>query len=153
MIRSGASSAIGIDLSPTMVRLAQSLSAEGGLSGRASFELGDGATAKLKKSDVVVLDAVLCCYPDFTSFVDNSASAAGRYYVFAVPDDARLLTRFMRLILPLQAVVFRRGSFRFFIHPTARIRSRLEGKGFRLVSKSSAGWIWSVFVFGATGAA
>jgi magnesium-protoporphyrin O-methyltransferase len=153
LIRRGASSAVGLDLSPKMIQLANTLAAEYGLSSSVSFQLGDGAVVQLKKSDVVILDTVLCCYPDVKSLVDNSSSSARRCYAISIPDDTRLATKAMKLVLPLQRAIFRRDSFRFFIHPTRRIREMLEEKGFRLVSKSSTGWIWSVLVFKPSGAA
>jgi magnesium-protoporphyrin O-methyltransferase len=152
-IRRGAGSAVGVDLSPKMIQLGQSLASESGLSKSVSFQLGDAAVAELAKSDIVVLDAVLCCYPDMKTLVDNSSSAAGRFYAISIPDDARLATKLLRLVLPLQSVVFRRGSIKFFIHPTGAIKERLEGRGFKLESKSKAGWIWSVCLFAAPGAA
>jgi magnesium-protoporphyrin O-methyltransferase len=151
LLRRGAISATGLDLSPKMVQIATALAREAGLSGSASFRLGDGATANLEKSDLVVLNAVICCYPDFASLLDNSSAAAGKYYLFSVPDDGRFTTRLLRVLLPLQRLVFRRDNFRFFIHPTNEIRRRLEAKGFRLVSKPAVGWIWSVFLFAAPG--
>ena len=152
LVRRGATSAVGVDLSPKMIELARSLAKEAGLSESLSFVLGDAAVANLTKSDVVVLDTVLCCYPDVSSLVDNSSAAAGRFYAFSVPDDHRLATRFFKVFLPLQGLIYRRDKFRFFIHPTRQIRRRLVEKGFRLVSVEHAGWIWSVFLFAAPGA-
>jgi SAM-dependent methyltransferase len=151
LIRRGASSAVGVDLSPRMIHLANSLANEEGLSHSVTFQLGDGASLRLPRSDVVILDAVICCYPDVTSLVDNSSSAAGRYYAISIPDDKRFATMLLRFLLPLQTVIFRRSSFRFFVHPGRQIRERLEGRGFRLMSKSSVGWFWSVLVFAGSG--
>lgn len=148
-IRRGATSAVGVDLSPKMIQLAQALAKESGLSQSVSFELGDATTTELKESDVVVLDKVLCCYPDVNSLVDKTSSATRRYYAFSIPDDGRLSTKVFRLFLPVQTAIFRRGGFRFFIHSTDRIRERLENRGFKLESKSKVGWIWSVFLFAA----
>jgi hypothetical protein len=58
----------------------------------------------------------------------------------------------LRLLLPLQNIIVAvagRGGFRFYLHPTERIKKRLEEKGFTMASKSKEGWIWSVFVFAA----
>lgn len=148
-VRRGAASAVGVDLSPKMIQLGQALAREEGMAGSVSFELGDGAVAKLPRSDIVILDTVLCCYPDVSALVANSSSAAVRYYAISIPDDSRLATRLLRLILPLQRMLFRRSGFRFFVHPTAAIRGQLEGIGFDLKSRSKVGWIWSVFLFSA----
>ncbi len=149
LLRKGAASATGVDLSAKMLQLAQALAAEAGLSKSVTFRQGDGAVDPLSRSDIVILDTVLCCYPNVTDFVDNSSRAAARYYAISIPDDRRVATRFFRLFLPLQSFIFRRGNFRFFIHPLDPIRARLQAKGFKLVSESHAGWIWSVFVFAA----
>ncbi len=151
LVGRGAASAVGVDLSPKMVELARALAIEKGLSGSVSYEQGDAAVAKLARSDIVILDTVLCCYPDVDSLVDNSSSAAERYYAFTVPDDRRLATRFVRVFLPVQHLMNRRGGFRFFVHPTRRIRQRLESRGFRLISEKHTGWIWSAFLFAASG--
>lgn len=131
LLRRGAPSAVGVDLSPKMIQLARTLANEAGLSGVVSFEVGDGAVKELKKADIVILDAVLCCYPDVATLVNNSSSAAGRYFAFAVPDDDRLATKLLRPLLPMQGLFFRRGGFRFFVHPTRQIGQVLEAKGFR----------------------
>lgn len=152
LLKKGAASVHGLDLSPQMIQLARSLAAEAGVSEKVSFERGDGADAALPTSDVVVLDKVFCCYPDMIALLDNSSSATRRYYVFSLPDDRRGATRFFRLFLPLQGVFQRRSSFRFFIHPTRKIEESLRTKGFTPIFKSSVGWIWSVFIFAAPGA-
>jgi magnesium-protoporphyrin O-methyltransferase len=149
LIRKGAASAVGVDLSPKAIQLARALASESGLSGSVSFEVGDAAVKELRRSDVVILDTVLCCYPDVDALVENSASAAAKYYAFSVPDDRRFATRVLKPLLPLQRLFNRSGGFKFFIHPTRRITQMLEARGFRQVSKSSAGWIWSAFLFAA----
>lgn len=152
LLKRGASSAVGIDLSPKMIELARMLASEAHLSESVTFQIGDGAVAELKKSDIVILDTVLCCYPDVSSLVDNSSSAAGRFYAISVPDEGRIATKILRIVMPLQNIIVAvagRAGFRFFVHPTKAIRKRLEDKGFRLLSKSPEGWIWSVFVYAA----
>lgn len=149
LLRGGAVSAVGIDLSPKMIDTARSLVSEAGLSGSAIFELGDGAKANLVTADIVVLDSVFCCYPDVAGLLDNSSSAAGRYYAISIPDDRRPMTRLLKVLLPLQGVVFRRGAFRFFVHQTKSIIRMLESKGFKVVFDGAAGHLWSVIVFSA----
>ncbi len=149
LFKEGVASAIGMDLSPKMIEAARSMTADEGLSGSVSFEVGDGARANLTGADIVVLDTVLCCYPDVAVLVDNSSSAARRYYAISLPDDRRLATRIIRPFLPLQSVFMRRGTFRFFIHSKARVVGQLERKGFRRIYESAAGRIWSVLVFAA----
>jgi 2-polyprenyl-3-methyl-5-hydroxy-6-metoxy-1,4-benzoquinol methylase len=153
LLQKGADSAHGVDLSPSMIQLAQTLAAEAGVSQKATFERGDGAVARLPSSDIVILDKVLCCYPDVVALVNNSSSVARRYYVYSLPNDRRGATRFLRFFVPLQAIFSRRNSFRFFIHSTRQIEGKLKTRGFTPVFESPVGWIWSVFIFAAPGAA
>ncbi|MBI3841330.1 MAG: class I SAM-dependent methyltransferase [Thaumarchaeota archaeon] len=146
-LKEGAASATGVDLSPSMIKMAKALAAEAGYASSSTFELGDWAMMPLKNVDIVVLDTVLCCYPDLDALLENSSGAATKYYGIAIPDDRRALTKFLKPFLPLQKIFVRRGSFRFFIHPTSKILGRLKAKGFTLLSDSKAGRIWSVFVF------
>lgn len=149
LLKTGAASAVGIDLSPKMVEAARTLAAQAGLSGSTSFRLGDGAKDPLPPSDIVILDAVICCYPDPELLIDNSSSASRRLYAITIPDDRRLLTRVLKRLLPLQWLGLRGKKFRFFIHPTRPLIKRLHDKGFDPVHDSKAGWIWSVLVFAA----
>lgn len=147
LVRRGASSAVGVDLSPKMIQLARSLAAEAGISDSARFELGDGAAIRPEQADIVVLDKVLCCYPDASALLENSASAARRLCAISIPDDGRLATKILRMLLPLQGVFMRRGSFRFFIPSRRMINETLSRKGFRQVEAARVGWIWSVILF------
>lgn len=147
LIRRGASEATGVDLSPKMIQTARLLAEEEGMSKSVSFLLGDGAVSRLDKSDIVILDSVICCYPDYSTLVGNSSAAAGRYYAISLPDDTRFATRLIRIVLPLQRLIFRKNGFTFFIHPTRKISELLEKNGFSLHSKSHVGWVWSIFVF------
>lgn len=153
LLKKGAASVRGLDLSPAMIQLARTLAAEANFSEKTSFERGDGATTDLPRSDIVILDKVLCCYPDATALVDNSSAAARRYYVYSLPNERRGVTRFLRFFIPLQAIFSRRNSFRFFIHSTRQIEETLKSKGFTPVFESPVGWIWAVFIFAAPGVA
>jgi len=149
LLREGVTSAKGIDLSPKIVDAARSLVAEEGFSGSVTFEVGDGATTPLSKAELVMFDAVICCYPDFPALIGNSSAAAHLYYGLFLPDDSRIATRLLSLILPLQALLHRRDTARFFIHSKKKVVTQLEKSGFRRVSETTTGWIWCVLVFAA----
>ncbi len=153
LLRAGAASSVGTDLSPNMVETARSLATEAALSGSATFILGNGATDKLPDSDIVVLDRVICCYPDYGALIDNTSSSSKRYYAISIPDDRRTLTKILRVFLPMQGVFFRRrGSCKVFFHPTERVFGRIQDRGFRIVYESASGRIWSVVIFEASAA-
>ena len=42
--------------------------------------------ARVPSADVVVLDKVICCYPDMPALVQASAAKARRLYAIVVPE-------------------------------------------------------------------
>ncbi len=152
LLKAGEASATGIDLSPEMVGTAKALASEAGLSGSVVFTVGDGAHELLQMADIVILDSVLCCYPDTTALVENSSSASMKYYAISLPDGRRVATKLLRMFLPLQFVILRRKGFRFYLPDIGKIMKQLESKGFKPIFDASAGYVWSVVVFSAPSA-
>ena len=150
LARRGMSAATGIDLSPEMIRAARALASESGLEAHVSFIVGDGATSHLRTADVVILDAVLCCYPDVEALVNNSTAAASRFYAISIPDDRLTMTRLLRPLLPLQRLLLRGTTFRFFLHPVSAISRRVTERGFTKVFEKRVGMAWSVLVYEAS---
>jgi 2-polyprenyl-3-methyl-5-hydroxy-6-metoxy-1,4-benzoquinol methylase len=68
----GAASARGIDLGKGSIDLARALSRDRGLDDRVAFEVADGSVAALPSTDVVVLNRVVCCYPDARRLLHNT---------------------------------------------------------------------------------
>src|SRR5206468_11096562 len=65
LLKKGAASAIGVDLSPKMVEAASELVRVSGFENRAKFQVGNAAEAELPSSDIVIIDKVLCCYSNW----------------------------------------------------------------------------------------
>lgn len=82
MVKRGARKAYGLDLSPKMIDEAKKLAQELRLEEKVSFEIGDGAKGRLPQSDIVVLDKVICCYPDMNNLLSNSITACREYTLF-----------------------------------------------------------------------
>ena len=151
LARSGAISATGMDLSPNMISTAKALAGESDVGGSITFTVGDGARALLPRADVVVLDAVMCCYPDLTALVANTSGSAGKYYAYSIPDDTRLGGRLLRFLLPLQSLLRRRKGFRFYMHPPSKVSALLERRGFTQIFSGTTGYFWLVRVYSALG--
>lgn len=143
----GASRADGIDLSPTSISLATSVAAEAGLAGRTSFSVGDGATARLEAHDVVILDKVLCCYPDLDALLANSIGATERAYGFVAPVSWGWQRAMAKVALGFVNAFQRltRSTFRVYVHDLRRVEARLSSAGFvRLASETHAMWYAAV---------
>ena len=127
-----------------MIRMAEGLAAEKGLVQRVSFKVGDGAMDPLPPSDVVVLDAVICCYPDAEGLLRAAATRTRQLLAFTYPRDCwyvRVITSFQNLMRRMKG-----NAFRTFVHSPQRMSSVLEGAG--LVRDSTRGTlVWMVDLY------
>ena len=88
-------------------------------------------------ADFVVLNRVVCCYPDYERLLGAAAGHARRALVFSYPPRNGL----SRSILGVENLVFRlqRQEFRTFAHPPGAMLGLLERHGFR-ARTSTAHW-------------
>ena len=148
-LKNGASSCIGIDLSPGMIRTANGLAREMGFEGRSKFELGNAAISDLPRSDIVVLDKVICCYPEADALLKNATSASQGMVGFVVPRDEGLWKWPLRLGAKIENFIDKlrkRGPAGFYIHPLRTIDTALTAAGF-VRQRKSASWVWLVFLY------
>src|SRR2546427_8139394 len=75
LLKEGASNAVGFDLSPKMISAAVELAQSHGVESRAKFQLGNAATSEVPRSDIVVMDKVLCCYSEWRPLLKNAVVA------------------------------------------------------------------------------
>jgi magnesium-protoporphyrin O-methyltransferase len=148
LIGKGASSATGIDISPEMISTARKLSELKGYSEKTSFVVGDAAKLPLPSSHIVILDRVVCCYPDAEMLLSNSLAGCLATYVISYPRDDGL----WRFLIPVvssivKGVVRLTGSKPFFfLHNTAKLREYVNLRGFHEVFMKSMG-PWSLLIY------
>jgi SAM-dependent methyltransferase len=132
LLTKGAARATGIDLSPKSIAEATRLAAEAGLAERATSSVGDGATATLTRHDAVVLDKVMCCYPDVNGLLANTIPAAGRIYAFSAPCSKGIRGAVAKVGIALFNVTrrFTRSGFRVFVHDLSKVEAALAQSGF-----------------------
>jgi len=89
LLHAGAANAIGIDLSAKMLDEARAEARRQGLAERTDYREGDFVelSEALPAADIVILDEVICCYPDANALVQKSARLATRLFAFTVPRD------------------------------------------------------------------
>src|SRR5947209_10982322 len=95
-LRHGASSCLGVDLSSAAIHEANEFAIESGLQDRARFEVADAASTQ-HAADIVVMDKVLCCYPDADSLLKTASASSNRLLGFVVPRDEGLMRPLMRI--------------------------------------------------------
>jgi magnesium-protoporphyrin O-methyltransferase len=139
LLRAGAVSAVNVELSGEYEDEAGALLREAGLEGRVERRLGDFAeeASGLEPADVVVLNRVVCCYPDAPRLLELSSGLARRTVVLSYPRETaanRLLFGAINVSLRL-----RRCALRVYVHP---MRSLLRESGLRVEPGPKAGLLW-----------
>jgi magnesium-protoporphyrin O-methyltransferase len=149
MLESGATHADGVDLSAGSLAAAKRRADAAGVADLTTFTQGDAARMTLDTHDWVVMDRVICCYPDVRDLLARAVPAAGRRFAFSVPTsrglrglmnrswwgiEARFVTRIMRSACP------------GYVHSLDLIEGRLRAAGFELL-RAGTGWMWHVAVW------
>jgi len=131
LLQSGAASAVDVDGSPAFVGVAREEASRQGVADRVEYAIGDFVelASTIEPADLVVLDRVICCYPDMQALVRLSVAHARRRYGLVYPRDprwirasSRLLNLFMRLA---------RQRTRSWVHRTAEVDAIVRDAGFR----------------------
>jgi magnesium-protoporphyrin O-methyltransferase len=148
----GASKATGIDLGSGAIGAARALARERSVEDRSTFQVGDAATVRLERHDVVLLNRVLCCYPDVEALLANSLSAANQVFAFTAPPSAglpgvfaRVETRLANLMFRLRRKKFR--GFRVHVHDLRAVDRRVREAGFRPVLEGRRRLVWHLAVY------
>ena len=143
LLARGAVSGLFIDVSSAYLNAAREVAAEAGVGERAAFYRDDFATSarSYPRADVVVLDRVVCCYPDAPALLEKAARHSQRTLIFSYPRPLwftpvfRVLCAFgMRLI---------GQEYRFFLHDPQLLLEAATGAGHKLVATRPAG-LWQL---------
>jgi hypothetical protein len=128
LLEAGAERAINVELSPEYEQAAAELAGERGVEQRIERRIGDFVSeADVPEADAVVMNRVVCCYPDYEALVGTAADHARRLLVFTFPRERPLVRsafRLMNLWLRLT-----RSDFRGFVHPAAAMLEVARQKG------------------------
>jgi 2-polyprenyl-3-methyl-5-hydroxy-6-metoxy-1,4-benzoquinol methylase len=146
LLQAGASSAVGVDLSAKMLEEARAQAREQGLVERTDYREGDFVELAdmLAPADIVILDKVICCYPDAAALVQGSARMARRVYAFTIPRE-RWSVSFALLASRVLLTLIRCG-FRSYVHDPALIDRWLTHEGFvRVFEESTFSWLTRVY--------
>jgi SAM-dependent methyltransferase len=139
MLRRGAAHATGVDAIPGQIAAARQLAEEFAVADRAEFVLGDFTERHVANADIVILDRVICCYPDWRALLAAASARADETLAMTYPRDVwfmRVIGWGMRLFWML-----RRSEFRFRVHPVVQMHAFLKDQGFTMAPTSRYfGW-------------
>jgi magnesium-protoporphyrin O-methyltransferase len=146
LLADGAASAVDIDGSPAFVEAARVEARRRGTEDRVRHEVGDFVelAPAIEDSDIVVLDRVICCYPDMPALVRLSVARARRRYGLVYPRDAWWIRSGARILNGVARLARRRT--RAHVHRTVDVEAIVRDAG--LVARFRRNNVfWQVAVF------
>ena len=143
LLKAGMAEAVNVELTPTYEAAAADLLGKSGLAGRVVRKVMDFTEAgeEVGTADVVVMNRVLCCYPDMPRLAGAAAERARDVLVISFPND-RWWTQ-MGVSFGNFAFGLFRIQFRVFLHPPAQILAAVEQHGFK-TRFNNRGFLWQV---------
>jgi len=143
LLKAGAARAISVELTPTYEEEAAALLREAGLEERVERRIMDfaAAGAEVEGADIVIMNRVICCYPDMPRLAGAASDHTRELLVMSFPKGSW----WMRVGLAVVNTVFRitRREFQIFVHPPKLILATGEQHGLRTVH-DDAGVFWSI---------
>ena len=147
-LKNGASSIVGVDLSPVMIATANMLADERGVQGRATFLVGDAAKLDHQVSDIVVLDKVVCCYPSIEELLSRASNACNDRLGLILPRDVGFARVPVRIGVYIDNLVdrVRKNPVRVYLHSLSRVDDLLKRSGLRRKIGTVTGF-WLVLIY------
>ena len=146
LLKAGMARSVNVELTPTYEAAAVSLLGESGLADRAVRKIMDFAEAgdEVEAADVVVMNRVICCYPDMPKLAGAAAVHAKDMLVMSFPNE-RWWTQLGLSFANFGFGLFR-IQFRVFLHAPDRILAAVEQRGFK-TTFNERGFLWQVAAF------
>jgi hypothetical protein len=143
LLRAGASRAISVELTPTYEEAATELLSRLDLADRVDRKVVDFVEVgpELEAADIVVMNRVVCCYPDMPRLVGAAADRTRGVLVASFP-KRRWWTRAVLAIGNFGFRVFRL-EFHVFLHQPDGIRRTAEAHGLQAQS-DRGGLFWEI---------
>lgn len=143
LLKAGAARAQVLELSPAYREPARALAAAMRVGDRLDWRIHDIAQDPdaVLAADVVVMNRVVCCYPDYERLLSAAADHARRALVFSHPPRNATTRAFYALFNLVMRLM--RSDFRGFTHPPQAMQAVLEGRGL-LRTYEHRGLVWRV---------
>jgi 2-polyprenyl-3-methyl-5-hydroxy-6-metoxy-1,4-benzoquinol methylase len=143
LLKAGAARAQNLELSFAYEEEARKLAEEAGVGRRVDWRIHDIAEdpQAVEPADTVVMQRVVCCYPDYVRLLGAAADHARRALVFSYPRRNALLRAFYGVFNLAMRLLGSR--FRGFAHPPGAMFAVLEGRGLRRTYEHHGG-IWQI---------
>ncbi len=123
-----------VDASSAYLKVATQEAQQRGHAERVKFVHADftDVANELPQVDVVTLDRVVCCYPDFRKLLSVAAEKSRKAVVLTYPREVwytRMVIAIMNFFQRL-----RNDPFRVFVHPVAQMEALMNTEGLQKIS-------------------
>ncbi|UCC82102.1 MAG: methyltransferase domain-containing protein [Gemmatimonadota bacterium] len=146
LLDNGVVAAVGVEAVPAYLLAARDEATRRGHAARVDFRQGDfiELAGDIESADIVTLDRVICCYPDWEALVTLSLAKTRKLYGVVYPRSnwwSKFGLGLLNFLLWL-----RRNPFRVFAHPTAAVDAAIRDAGFRRLSyRTTPSWLVVVY--------
>jgi 2-polyprenyl-3-methyl-5-hydroxy-6-metoxy-1,4-benzoquinol methylase len=146
LLTEGAERAIGVEISEGMIEHARRHAEELGFTDRTRYLQGDFVERQdeVNVSDVVLMDKVVCCYPDLERLLDSALGKTARLLALTHPRNNFLATVLFKAHIFLGTTLHL--SFHPFWHDWRAMHRGILARGFELIHADSS-VIWSALVY------
>ncbi|MEX1281536.1 MAG: methyltransferase domain-containing protein [Acidimicrobiia bacterium] len=146
LLEAGATAAVNVELSDAWEEAAAELARETGTADRVSRRLGDfvAIADDVEAADVVVLNRVVCCYPDMARMLHAAAASTRRFLAVVVPRERWWIRA--AVTVGNRFLGLRGCGFRAFVHPVADMERIAADHGLSPIHRSQD-LIWQSTVF------
>ena len=141
-----AQQATHVDASSAYLKLATEEAQRLGHESQVKFIHADftDVAAELPQVDVVTLDRVVCCYPNFRSLLKAASSKSRTAIALTYPREAWYIKAVMSMMNFFQRLS--NDPFRVFVHPVSEMESLLSAEGLRRVSTRKL-FVWEMSLY------
>lgn len=146
LLKDIAAEATHVDASSAYLKVATDEAKRLGHSERVKFIHADftDVADELPQADVVTLDRVVCCYPNFRELLKAASSKSRRAIALTYPRETWYFKMGIAVANFFQKL--KKDPFRVFIHPVAEMESLLNGEGLERVSTRRL-FVWEMSLY------
>jgi magnesium-protoporphyrin O-methyltransferase len=146
LLNAGIGWAVAVDASPAYVATARAHAEARGLGERLRVVEGDFTAVEGigEPADVVTMDRVVCCYPEFRPLLERALLNGRRLFAYSYPLDRW----YVRIAVALEnlARAAARNPFRAVVHSAREMDACIADQGFQRVSRAKT-LAWCVDVY------
>jgi 2-polyprenyl-3-methyl-5-hydroxy-6-metoxy-1,4-benzoquinol methylase len=146
LLQDVASTATHVDASAAYLKEAKAETARRRYSERVTFIHADftDVAAELPEADIVTLDRVVCCYPDFRRLLQAAAEHSRSALALTYPRETWYMRIALHVINFFQKI--RRDPFRVFLHPISEMDSLLRREGLERITVRRL-FVWEMALY------